>query len=91
MRVPDTASIVLLGVEIEAPPFAHLSDADVELLITKCRRAIKSHRRDSLSKDQETAETALVAIEDLKSVLRDLMTVAPFDRQAAIQDIIDRG
>lgn len=90
MRVPNTQSLTsIIGGDIDAPAYAELSDADIDKLITQCRKAISSHRRDSLSRDVETAETALVAIDDVKAVLRNILAVAPAEKRAKIEALIE--
>jgi len=91
-RVPNTSSLAFLfGGDIQAPTYADLSDAEFDRLVIKCRGAISSHRRDSLSHNVETAETALVAIDDVKAVLRNLLAIAPIEKRAKIEALIENG
>ncbi|WP_240233640.1 hypothetical protein [Devosia lacusdianchii] len=91
-RVPNTESLAFLfGGDIQAPTYADLSEAEIDRLIIKCRRAIASHRRDSLSRNVDTAETALVAIDDVKAVLRNLLAISPIEKRAKIEALIEKG
>lgn len=89
-RVPNTVSLTaLFGTDIQAPTYADLSDTEIDRLIIKCRRAISSHRRDSLSQDVDTAETALAAISDIKTILADILAIAPSSKRAKIAALIE--
>jgi hypothetical protein len=92
LRPPNTQSLnALIGGEIEAPTYAELSEVEIDRLIIKCRTAIASHRQDSLSRDAGTAETALVAVDGVKAVLRDILAVAPSQKRAKIEALIENS
>jgi hypothetical protein len=89
-RTPNTVSLAaLFGADIEAPPYAELSDVDLDRLVIKCRQALSSHRRDSLSSQVDTAETALAAISDIKMILTDILAIAPSSKRAKIAALIE--
>ena len=91
-RPPDTRSrTTVFCPGFAEPTYSNLSDGEIDRLILKCRRAIASHMQDSLSKDVETAETALVAVDVVKAVLRDVLAIAATEKRAKIQALLERG
>jgi len=86
VRVPDTKAVASSATS----PLAELSLEDIDRLIRQSRRAIRSHRRDALSRDVETAEAALAAIETSKAILRELLNFVPPERVPEIEAIVER-
>ena len=86
VRVPDTKAVA----SSDTSPLAELSLEDIDRLIRQSRRAIRSLRRDALSRDVETAEAALAAIETTKAMLRELLSVAPPEKLPEIESIIEQ-
>lgn len=86
VRVPDTKAVA----SIATSSLAELSLEDIERLIRQSRRAIRSLRRDALSRDVETAEAALAAIETSKAILRELLNFVPPERVLEIEAIVER-
>lgn len=91
-RPPNVQSrSALFSVDLEAPTYAHLSDAEIDRLIIKCRWAIACHRQDGLSSIVDTAETALVAIDGVKAILHYVLDIAPTEQLAKIKLLIEQG
>lgn len=95
VRVPNARSLsVLLGQELGDQPepsaFAQMTPKEIDRFLISCRRAIHGHRRDSWSRDVETAETALIAIEAIQNVLKELLEVAPPAKVAKIEALLEK-
>ena len=94
VRVPNTISLTALvgpgldAGEEAAPPFAHLSPAEVDRLITRCRRALPVWRRASLHSDPKIAEDALAAVETIQGTLMELLKSAPPEKRAKIEALL---
>jgi hypothetical protein len=94
VRVPDTISLShMLGEPVEAdqtPPYAHLSPQEVDQLILRCRRAMHSHRHDSLSADPDKAADACAARNAAHAILMNLLRSAPESKRRKIEAILRR-
>jgi hypothetical protein len=92
-RVPGTQSLaVTVGEALPVDdfvPFADMTDDEIDRLVLKCRRALASHRRDSRSRNAGSAADALAAIETIKGTLKELVAIAPPEKRAKINALIE--
>ena len=94
VRVPNTMSLTALigpGLDLDQgdeAPFEHISPAEVDQLIMRCRRALPGWRRDCLHRDPAIAEDALAAVETIQGTLMELLKSAPPEKRAKIEALL---
>jgi hypothetical protein len=95
VRVPTTFSLRFLEVFPDDEPEAELtydglSPLEIDFLIIRCRRGATSFRRESRHPETPRAEAAKAALESVRTILKDLLQVAPEVQRAKIQAILDQ-
>jgi len=76
--------------ESPALPYSDLSPKQLDHLVMQCRLALHSHHREIQRQSGERAEEFLAAKESARRTLLDLLEVAPSEKRAKIEAILQR-